>query len=163
MTMRRIVRIAAGLFVAGLALGAVGAERPPLEELGLVFDETPGHPGTLEGVGRPVASGDLVKTLGEGALVRFDNGQVLKLSPNSSAVLEIGQAGEVTVTVLSGRVATVDGAGRPLVAGQRSKFELSPAEGDAEVAEARLLRLDLSHPERREAEGESRRLAPGGR
>jgi hypothetical protein len=162
MMTRTIVKLAAGLLAAGLALAAVGAERAPLEDpgvLGVVFDEAQDLPGTLESVGRPLASGDLVKALDRGALVRLDNGRVLKLSSNSSALLEDGPAGDVTVTVLSGRVATVGEGGRPLVAGQRSRFTVSPTYRDAEEAEAQLLRLDLGNPADRESEPGRRGLA----
>jgi hypothetical protein len=150
---RWIAKLGVGLLAFGGALVAVGTEPA---RLGLIYDEVAQRPGTLETVGRPLASGDLVKALSTGAMVRLDNGHVLKLSPNSSALIEAGQAGEVSVTVLSGRVSMVDEAGRPHLAGQRSRFTLSPTRQDADAAEERLLRLD---PARVHRDDEPRRPA----
>jgi hypothetical protein len=146
---RWIVKLGAGLFAVGFALASAGAGTV---RLGSVYDEDPDLPGTLETAGRPLASGDLVKALNTGAVVRLDNGHVLKFSSNSSALIEAGEAGDVKVTVLSGRVAMVDDAGRPRVAGQRSRFTVSPTQQDAEVAEEQLLRLDPGDPVPRKAE-----------
>jgi hypothetical protein len=147
---RWILKLGAGLLGAGVALAAGGAEPAPL---GIAYDEVPGQPRALESAGRPLLSGDLVKAVNQGAVVRLENGRVLRLASNSSAVLERGTAGEVRVTVLSGRVAMVGESGRPLVAGQRSRFTVRPAARDAEAAEAQLLSFDLDvlrHREERE-------------
>jgi hypothetical protein len=146
---RWIPKLGVALLAVGVAVVTVGAE--PLR-LGLVYDEDPELPGTLETVGRPLTAGDLVKALNTGAVVRLDNGHVLKLSPNSAALIEAGPAGEVAVTVLSGRVSMVDEAGRPRLAGPRSRFTLAPTRQDAEAAERRLLRLDPGDPARRDDE-----------
>ena len=146
---RWIAKLGAGLLAVGLALVTAGAE--PVR-LGVVYDEYPEQPRTLATAGRSLASGDLVKALNAGAVVRLDNGQVLRLSSNSSALIEAGEAGDVAVTVLSGRVAMVDEVGRLRVAGQRSRFTVSPTRQDAEAAEEQLLRLDPSDPVHREAE-----------
>lgn len=146
---RWIPKLGVALLAVGVAVVTAGAE--PLR-LGLVYDEDPALPGTLETVGRPLIAGDLVKALNTGAVVRLDNGHVLKLSTNSSALIEAGPAGEVAVTVLSGRVSMVDEAGRPRLAGSGSRFTLTPTRQDAEAAEERLLRLDPDDPAHREAE-----------
>lgn len=146
---RWIAKLGVGLLAVGLALVTAGAE--PVR-LGVVYDEHPDQPGTLETVGRALAGGDLVKALNAGAVIRLDNGHVLKLSSNSSALIEAGDAGDVAVTVLSGRVAMVDEAGRLRVAGQRSRFTVSPTRQDAEAAEEQLLRLDPGDPVHRDAE-----------
>jgi hypothetical protein len=51
-----------------------------------------------------------------------------------------------------GRVAMVDEVGRLRVAGQGSRFTVSPTRQDAEAAEEHLLRLDPSDPVHREGE-----------
>lgn len=146
---RWIARLGVGLLAVGVALVTAGAE--PVR-LGVVYDEHPDQPGTLETAGRALAGGDLVKALNAGAVIRLDNGHVLKLASNSSALIEAGDAGDVAVTVLSGRVTMVDEAGRLRVAGQQSRFTVSPTRQDAEAAEERLLRLDPDDPVHRDAE-----------
>jgi hypothetical protein len=121
-----------------------GAEGPAA--LGLAYLEQPGAAGTLESRGQSLRSGELLITSSQGALVRLANGQVLRMAPNSSARLEAGAGGDVGVTVLSGRLALVDDAGQPLLAGQRSQFRLPPAVGDPDRAERQLLALDIDGP-----------------
>jgi hypothetical protein len=157
---RWIAKLGAGLLAVGLALGSAGAA--PVR-LGLVYDEDPELPGTLETAGRSLASGDLVKALNTGAVVRLDNGHVLKLTSNSSALIEAGESGQVAVTVLSGRVAMVDEMGRLRVAGQQSRFTVSPTQQDAEAAEGQLLRSDPGDPVHREAEPTPRSRSEPGR
>lgn len=156
---RWIAKLGVGLLAVGIALVTAGAE--PVR-LGVVYNEHPGRPGTLETAGRAVAGGDLVKALNTGAVIRLDNGNVLRFSSNSSALIEAGEGGDVAVTVLSGRVTMVDEVGRPRVAGQRSRFTVSPTQQDAEVAEERLLRLDPDDPAHRGA-GPTRSREPARR
>jgi len=145
-TFRWIPTLLLGLLVAGLAT----ATSPQATRLGMVYDEDPELPGTLQGVGRQLASGDLLKALDRGALVRLDNGRVLKFSPNTSARIERGLDDDVTITVLSGRVGMVGETGRTMLAGPRSVFTLSPTLEDAETAERILLTLDLEQIARSE-------------
>jgi hypothetical protein len=151
-TFRWIPALLLGLLVAGLAT----ATSPQATRLGMVYDEDPQLPGTLDSVGRQLAGGDLLKTLDRGALVRLDNGRVLKFSPNTSARVERGVDDDVTITVLSGRVGMVDEAGRTLLAGPRSVFTLSPTLEDADAAERSLLAVDLEQTARRERPTEPR-------
>jgi len=159
-TFRWIPALLLGLLVAGLAT----ATSPHATRLGMVYDEDPQLPGTLDSVGRELAGGDLLKTLDRGALVRLDNGHVLKFSPNTSARVERGLDDDVTITVLSGRVGMVGGTGRTMLAGSRSVFTLSPTLEDAEAAERILLTLDLERTARSERLTEPRgRAATRGR
>jgi hypothetical protein len=146
---RRIVKLGVLLLLSALALtaGAAGPER-----LGRVYDEDASAAGGLSGPGRELASGELLRAVNEGALVRLDNGQVLRLDPHTAIVLDGGPEREVRVRVLSGRVTTVDGAGRPLVGGVRSSFTLAPIVQDEEAVERRLLSLDTERVSRREEE-----------
>ena len=141
--------LVSGLCMAGLLQAATVAQAT---RVGVVYDEDPGLPGTLQAVPRQLASGELLKTLDAAAVVRLDNGRVLKLSPNSSIRVEAATDSNVTVTVFSGRIGLVDPAGRTLTAGSRSSFSLSPSTQDADAAEARLLEVDLSVREPRDAE-----------
>jgi hypothetical protein len=150
-----MVKLAGCLLVAGCALAAVGQE--PVR-LGMLYAEDPEQPGVLETVGRSFHSGEVLKALSHGALLRLDNGRVLKLAPNSSALFEARPDGEVGVRVLSGRVSLVGDAGRTLVAGQRSTFTLSPTLSDPEDAERRLLELETGPPGHRDVR--SRRGRP---
>ena len=126
------------LLCAGLLLHVVAA---PPERLGRLFHEAPGAPGELELSGKVVTSGDLVRSVSRPALLRLDNGHVLKLSANSSALIEGSASDSVNVTVLSGRVVLVGRNGRLHVAGAGSTFRRSPTLADAQAAERRLLSL----------------------
>jgi hypothetical protein len=141
------VKLGTLLLLSALAL-SVGATEP--ERLGRVYDEDAAAADGLAGPGRELASGELLRAVNEGALVRLDNGQVLRLDPNSAAVFDGGPDRDVRVRVLSGRVATVDAAGRPLVGGVRSSFTLPPIVQDEEAVERRLLSLDTERAGRRE-------------
>jgi len=159
-TFRWMPALVIGLLVASLAPAA----NPHATRLGMVYDEDPELPGTLDSVGRELAGGDLLKTLDRGALVRLDNGRVLKFSPNTSALVELGLDDDVTITVLSGRVGMIGETGRTLLAGPRSFFTLSPTLEDAETAERILLTLDLEQTARSERLTEPRgRAATRGR
>ncbi len=129
------------LLCAGL-LSHVGAGRP--SGLGRLFHEAPGAPGELELSGTVVSSGDLVRSVSRPALLRLANGHVLKLSANSSALIEGNASGSVDVTVLSGRVVLVGRSGRLHVAGAGSTFRRSPTLADAQAAERLLLSLEAS-------------------
>ncbi len=126
---------------AGLLSHAVAG---PPSRLGRLFHEAPGAPGELEPSGTVVASGDVVRSLSRPALLRLDNGHVLKLSANSSALIEGIASDDVQVTVLSGRVLAVGRSGRLQVAGKGSTFRRSPTLADAQAAERLLLQLKAS-------------------
>jgi hypothetical protein len=79
-----------------------------------------------------------------GVIVRLDNGEVLKLDPNSAAVLEANDRDVVTVTVLAGRVGMLGHGGRVLVAGSRSTFRVEPTAADPRAAEQALLGSPLA-------------------
>jgi len=151
-TTRWICRLVVGLVAAGFALTGAGAEPA---RLGMAFDDDPMVEGRLDGVGRPLYDGDLLKALDRAAVARLDNGQVLRLAANSSLLLRGGPDDEVEVTVLSGRVVVSHATGRPLVAGPGSRFALAPTYQDAEEAEARVLGFDLSAPRHRVDEPET--------
>jgi len=145
MTTRWIARIAGACLVAGLL--SVAAAEPA--RLGVLYvEDAPGKPATS---GRPVLAGALVQVSSHGALLRLDNGRVLRLRANTATLLDGGTDGFVDVTVLSGRVASVDGAGKPLLAGYGSRFTLGPTARDAARTERRLLALDLEQVRRPES------------
>ena len=129
------------LLCVGLLSPAVAG---PPSRLGRVFHEVPGVPGTLEASGTDVASGDVVRSASRPALLRLDNGQVLKLSANSSALIEASASDDVMVTVLSGRVLAVGRSGRLHVAGKGSNFRRSPTLADGRDAERLLMQLEAS-------------------
>ncbi len=136
-----LVGMAAALLCAGLLLHAVAG---PPSRLGRVFHEAPGARGELEPSGTDVASGDVVRSVSRPALLRLDNGNVLKLSANSSALIEGIASDGVKLTVLSGRVLAVGRSGRLQVAGKGSTFRRSPTLADARAAERLLLQLEPS-------------------
>ena len=136
-----LVGMAGALLCAGL-LSPVAAGPP--SKLGRLFHEAAGAAGELELSGRVVASGDVVRSVSRPALLRLDNGQVLKLSANSSVLIEGITSEIVKVTVLSGRVLTVGRRGRLHVAGTGSTFERSPTLVDPRSAERRLMQLEAS-------------------
>jgi hypothetical protein len=130
-----------GLLLVALLLTCLGQHAAAGESsLGQLFREEPQARGQLEPSGSPVLDGELVKTLDRAAILRLDNGHVLKLLGNTAVVVEEGRAGDVSLTVLSGRLLQVGAGGRLLVAGQRSTVTLSPTAVDAEDAERQLLR-----------------------
>ncbi len=129
------------LLCAGVLLHVVAG---PPSRLGRVFHEVPDAPGELELSGTIVASGDVVRSVSRPALLRLNNGHVLRLSANSSALIEGTASGDVTLTVLSGRVLTVGASGRLQVAGSGSNFRRSPTLADAGAAEELLLQLAAS-------------------
>ena len=151
-TTQRWRRSVLGLVVGWLAAGLAWAADPG--PLAVVYREQAAHAGTLESRGRALASGELLTTSEQGAIVRLANGHVLRLAANSSARLETGPDGEVSVTVLSGRAGLVDDAGELHLAGQRSSFRLAATSADAERMERLLLAADL---ERRPARPEDPR------
>ena len=135
------VGILATLLCAGL-LSQVVAGSP--SRLGRLFHEAPGAPGELEPAGAVVASGDVVRSVSRPALLRLENGHVLKLSANSAIVIEGLPSGSVHVTVLAGRVLMVGRGGRLHVAGAGGNFRRSPTALDARPAERLLLSLGAS-------------------
>jgi len=146
---RRILKLWILLGCSALALAASAAEP---ERLGRLYDQDAAAAGGLAGTAREFASGELLRAPNEGALLRLDNGQVLRLDPYSAIVLDAGAERDVHVRVLAGRVTTVDGAGRPLVGGARSSFTLPPVIQDEEAVERRLLSLETGRVSRREDE-----------
>jgi hypothetical protein len=145
MSERWIASVAGSCLLAGL-LGVASAG--PVR-LGLLYTEhTPGKPATS---GSPVLSGGLVQASSHGVLLRLDNGHVLRLQANTAALFDGGTDGRVAVTVLSGRVAAVDGGGDLLLAGHNSRFTLGPTDLDGAIAERRLLALDLERVRRPES------------
>jgi hypothetical protein len=126
------------MLISGLAGAAAVAGEAPL---GVVYDER--EPGVLAAEGRDVADGELLRAVSRGSLVRLDQGQMLRLAANSAVLLGRAGDGDVGVTVLAGRVATVDERGRPLIGGARSTFTLATRPVDPERAEMLLLGLDL--------------------
>ena len=136
-----LVGTVGALLCAGFLLHAVAGPPP---RLGRLFHELPGAPGELEPSGTAVASGDVVRSVGQPALLRLDNGHVLKLSANSSALIEGEASDDVQVTVLSGRVLAVGLSGRLQVAGKGSTFRRSPTLADTRAAESLLLQLEAS-------------------
>ena len=128
--------VCAGLLSQGVA--------GPSSRLGRVFHEAPGVPGELEVSGTDVAGGDVVRSASQPALLRLDNGHVLKLSANSAALIEATTSDDVMVTVLSGRVLAVGRSGRLQVAGKGSTFRRSPTLVDGRAAEELLMQLDAS-------------------
>ena len=145
MTARWIASVAGACLVAGLlGVASAGPAR-----LGVLYaEDIPGKPATS---GSPVLSGGLVQASSHGALLRLDNGHVLRLHANTAALFDGGADGLVAVTVLSGRVVSVDGCGGLLLAGQRSRFTLGPTDLDGAIAERRLLALDLERVRRPES------------
>jgi len=150
---RRVVNLLGTLCVAGGALAA-GASGPA--RLGQVYGQDPQRRGALITRGQQVFSGEVVKALDHGALVRLEDGGVLKLGSNSAVRLEAGPEGEVRVLVLSGTVAALDEQGRVQVAGQRAAFSLWPAAFDPEAAESLLIDADLEGKLRREEDARTR-------
>ncbi len=136
-----LVGTVSALLCAGLWLHAVAG---PPSRLGRVFHEAPGVPGELELSGAVVASGDVIRSVSRPALLRLDNGHVLKLSANSSALIEASASDDVMVTVLSGRVLALGRSGRLHVAGKGSTFRRSPTLADARAAERLLMQLEAS-------------------
>ena len=94
--------------------------------------------------GAVFASGDVVRSVSRPALLRLENGHVLKLSANSAILIEGLPSGSVHVTVLAGRVLMVGRSGRLHVAGAGSNFRRSPTALDARAAERLLLSLGAS-------------------
>ena len=142
---RWIASVAGACLVAGLL--SVASAEPA--RLGVLYaEDASGRPATK---GSPVLPGGLVQASSQGALLRLDNGHVLRLQANTAALFDGGTDGLVAVTVLSGRVAAVDGGGDLLLAGQNSRFTLGPTDLDGAIAERRLLALDLERVRRPES------------
>ena len=136
-----LAMLAGGLWCAG-HWPSVRAEEPL--RLGQLFHESASARGELEPLGAAVASGDVVRSVNRSALLRLDNGHVLKFTANSSALIE-GLASEgVKLTVLSGRLLMFGPKGRLLVAGSGSTFRRLPTYADSAAAEERLMGLDPS-------------------
>jgi len=145
MTTRWIASVAGACLVAGLL--SVASAEPA--RLGVLYAED--APGKAATSGSPVFSGGLVQASSHGALLRLDNGHVLRLRANTAALLDGGTDGLVAVTVLSGRVASVDRSGNLQLAGHSSRFTLRPTDRDAALTERRLLTLDLERVQRPES------------
>ena len=135
------VGILGTLLCAGVLAQVVAG---PPSRLGRLFHGSAGAPGEVERRGTVVASGDLVRSVSRPALLRLENGHVLKLSANSSILIEGVASGSVDVTVLSGRVLMVGRGGRLHVAGAGSTFRRSPTLMDALAAEQLLMNLAAS-------------------
>ena len=128
------------IFLAALlASGSCLAGMDEPSTVGRWFRELPGSSGVLDSEGAELADGQLIRTLSEPALLRLDNGHVLKMLGNSALVIESGEAGDVTLTVLAGRLIQVGTRGGLLFAGSGSTITLSATYADASAAEDILL------------------------
>lgn len=152
---RKLVTLVLGGWLAMLAPGL--ARAGDVAELGMAYAEIPGAAGQLDSRGEVVADRGVVATRSERAIVQLDNGQVLRLDVNSSAVFEALSGGdEVKVTVLSGRVGKWSSrAKRMLTGGAGSWFIVDRSLDDPLLVEALLLRQD--GPAGASAAGESGR------
>jgi hypothetical protein len=123
---------------------AAGVTTATADSIGTGYAELRG--GEAGSAGRSLVPGEPFHGGARGAVVRLDNGNVLRLAPGASARFDPAGAGagEVQVRVLAGRVAVVVGDRRPMLAGTGSRFKLAPVFHDAAAAEARLLALDLT-------------------
>jgi hypothetical protein len=140
-----------------LSLAWVDARAEAPEEIGKLYRGTSDLAGSLRAAFEVVMDGEIVRTESDLAIVHLDNGQVLKLEPNSAARFVTQSFDEIDVTVFSGRVIKWSRKGRPSTAGAGSKFTLGRSLQDPLAAEEALLRVDEPLRSRRHEESPAQR------
>jgi hypothetical protein len=121
----------------GPAAAALRGEVPA--EIGVLLPTDPELPGAAVEPGEVLRSPALVQAFSTPAIVRLDNGRVLKLDANTSAILTARSGDRIELKVLSGGVAIAESAERILWGGAPSVFVLDASADDPLAAESVLL------------------------
>jgi hypothetical protein len=127
-----VAALGAGVLGSTLLLAQAGAA----PELGTLEREG-SRAGIFDGGSEPVEEGVVARAGDEAALIRLEDGSVMRLDPNSALRIE-SAARPVLVRVLSGRVSLIGPQGRVLTAGAASRFFLPQPPEDADQARRRL-------------------------